>query len=165
MKPKLIEACECNNSLYEKVISIITEFDAEIYFKNLIKNSQIEQKKIVTTFQNDLFFELSNKIPKVKWKLEYKPKTDFKDAVDIYGKVQNFIIVVELDKHRADQIAKKFLSRTALFAEETIFYISLCYPGTSKMSVNEAKKYFNYCNIVSKKLGNCYAGFIISNIS
>ena len=165
MEPRLIEVSSCNNNLQEKVISIISNFDAKSYFTNLIEKSQIEQKKIVATFQNNLFSKLSNELSEVKWELEYKPRTNYKDAIDIFGKAQNFNIVIELDKHRADQIAKKFLSRTALFSEETIFYISLCYPGTSKMPVNEAKKYFKYCNTLSKKLGNYYAGFIISNKS
>lgn len=161
MKPKLFDASSCNKDKYKQIITIIKEFDSTEYFSALIGKSQPEQKKIVTRFQKDLHEKLSTEILEIKWELEHKPKANTKDAIDIFGAHESFVVVIELDKHRADQVAKKFISRSALLSKKKIFFISLCYPGTSSMSLNETKKYFEYCKIISEKIDNDYAGFII----
>ena len=72
-----------------------------------------------------------------------------------------------MDAHRADQVAKKFLSRSALFINENIIYLSLCYPGTNSMNKKECVKYFDYCSTISKILSDnssynkLYAGLIL----
>jgi hypothetical protein len=83
------------------------------------------------------------------------------DAIDIFGERDNKILIIELDKWRADQIAKKIVSRTALMIDKKIGFISLCYAGTNHMNKNEYLKYFKYANILSSKLKNYYAGIII----
>jgi hypothetical protein len=70
-------------------------------------------------------------------------------------------VVIELDKHRADQVAKKFVSRIAILPPTTIYFISLRYPGTDDMNRPECEKYFSYCEILASKMGHHYAGFII----
>ena len=161
MKPKLFEVSSCNSDVHKQIITIIEEFDSKDYFSNLIGKSQSEQKEIVTKFQNDLYEKLSSEIIEIKWELEYQPENNARDAIDIFGISKNFVVVIELDKHRADQVAKKFISRSALLSKKTIFFISLCYPGTANMPINETKKYFKYCKILSEKIDNEYAGFII----
>jgi len=161
MKPKLFEVSDCNNNVYKQIIMIIEEFESKDYFSDLIGKLQPEQKKIVAKFQNDLYEKLSFEVKEINWELEHKPKANAKDAIDIFGASESFIVAIELDKHRADQVAKKFISRSALLSEKTIFFISLCYPGTSKMPINETKKYFGYCKTISEKIDNDYAGFII----
>jgi len=161
MKAKLFEVSSCNNDVYKQIITTIEEFESKDYFSNLIGKTQPEQKAIVTKFQNDLYEKLSSEVIEIKWQLEHQPKVDAKDAIDIFGASENFVVVIELDKHRADQVAKKFISRSALLSKKTIFFISLCYPGTSNMPINETKKYFEYCKILSEKIDNDYAGFII----
>ena len=162
MYPKLFEQSELKNAVYDKIITVISTFKSQEYFSLLIGKTQLEQKKIVAEFQKDLFERLTFELTEIKWKLEHKPKPNTKDAIDIFGKSENFVVVIELDKHRADQVAKKFISRCALLSNETIFYISLCYPGTSSMPIGETRKYFQYCKILSEKLENDYAGFIIT---
>ena len=122
--------------------------------------NQQEQKLIVDNFQISMCLKLTQAVPDVKWEQEYSPHSARRDSIDIYGKGSNLCVVIELDKHRADQVAKKFVSRSALF-NIPIFYISLCYPGTSRMNPSECIKYFGYCKNVSKRMGNDYAGFII----
>ena len=161
MKPKLYEASACNSNVHKQIITIIEKFESEDYFSNLIGKSQPEQKTIVAKFQNDLYKKLSSEIVEIKWELEYQPNVDARDAIDIFGIFKDFVVAIELDKHRADQVAKKFISRSALLSKKTIFFVSLCYPGTVNMQINETKKYFKYCKILSEKINNDYAGFII----
>ncbi|WP_442765419.1 hypothetical protein [Sulfurospirillum cavolei] len=161
MYPQLLKKSYFQNDIYEDILTAIKSLESQDYFDELIGKSQPEQKEMVKKFQKDLFSILREKIVDVRWELEYQPKSARRDAIDIYGKTEGFIIIIELDKHRADQVAKKFISRSALFANEKIFYISLCYPGTEKMSKPETIKYFEYCQILSEKIGHHYAGFII----
>jgi hypothetical protein len=102
----------------------------------------------------DLKEHLCKELPDFVWETEHKPSDSCNDRVDIFGvsKETDFKIVIELDPHRADQVAKKFLSRTVLFLYDNVLYVSLCYPGTKNMPINECKKYFKYCNILSEFL-------------
>ncbi|ATB69967.1 hypothetical protein SJPD1_1862 [Sulfurospirillum diekertiae] len=161
MYPQLLKKSYFQNDIYEDILTVIKSLESQDYFDELIGKSQPEQKEMVKKFQKDLFLILTERIVDVRWELEYQPKSARRDAIDIYGKAEGFIIIIELDKHRADQVAKKFISRSALFANEKTFYISLCYPGTEKMSKPETIKYFEYCQILSEKIGHHYAGFII----
>lgn len=159
MKPILFEFTSKAGILGE-VIECISGYECSSYFDNHLEMNQQEQKLIVDNFQISMCLELTQTLIGFKWKQEYAPHNTKRDSVDIFGSGDGLNVVVELDKHRADQVAKKFVSRSALF-EEPIFYISLCYPGTSKMNPIECKKYFNYCKIISKRMGNEYASFII----
>ena len=161
--PELFEKSSLRSAIYDKIIALIASYNSQQYFSILIGKAQSEQKKIVAEFQNDLFKKLTIELTEIKWELEYKPKHESKDAIDIFGKSENFVVIIELDKHRADQVSKKFISRSALLSDKTIFYIALCYPGTRNMSVKETKKYFKYCRILSEKLENDFAGFIIKS--
>lgn len=131
------------------------------FFKRHLGLPQCEQKKIVDEFRNSLFSYLKLKLENISWDIECSPIENLRDTVDIIGVDSDMIIIIEIDKHRADQVAKKFISRTAIFVDKKISYISLCYPGTDRMSTNECIKYFNYCKAISCKLGNKYAGYII----
>lgn len=162
MYPKLFEQSSFENAMYNKIITVIKTFNSQECFSLLIGKTQSEQNKIVTEFQKYLFEKLTSELTEIRWELEHKPKPNTKDSIDIFGKSENFVVVIELDKHRADQVAKKFISRCALLSNENIFYISLCYPGTLNMPIGETKKYFQYCRILSEKLENDYAGFIIT---
>ncbi len=162
MKPKIYEkTTSADNNYAEKIISCIGKFDCSLFFGSHIGKSQPEQRKIVGDFQKSICDELSKEVPTIAWELEYSPKTENRDSVDIYGKNGESNVIIELDKHRADQVAKKFVSRSALFIGEHVFYISLCYPGTSSMNSNECIRYFEYCKQLSQHMGNEYAGFII----
>ncbi len=162
MTPKIYEqTTNAGNNRAEKIISCISKFDCSPFFGSHLGKPQKEQRKIVSDFQQSIRDKLAKKIPGINWKLEYSPSTEKKDTIDIYGKNAESNVIIELDKHRADQIAKKFVSRSALFIDQHVFYISLCYPGTKKMNLGECIKYFGYCKQLSQRMGSEYAGFII----
>jgi len=160
MKPKLHEYTTREGDI-DKIISCICNFDCSSFFGSHLGKSQSDQKKIVSNFQTLICDELANNITNISWQLEYSPNTGKRDSIDIFGSNNDIHIVIELDKHRADQVAKKFVSRNALLINKSVFYISLCYPGTSNMNPSECIKYFGYCKQLSKRMGNEYAGFII----
>ncbi|MGL1921578.1 MAG: hypothetical protein OCD03_11190 [Hyphomicrobiales bacterium] len=160
MYPKIYNRTETDD-FCDKIISCIKNFECSLYFSHHLGKPQSEQKRIVQNFQNALHQKLTTQMPKIAWIVEYSPTDGRRDSIDIYGELANLSVIIEIDKHRADQVAKKFVSRTSLFINREILYISLCYPGTKKMPVGECIKYFEYCRNISKSLGNYYAGLII----
>ena len=162
MKPILVVQSDTNDSFLESLVASIASIDCAEHFTNHLGHSQTQQATAVQGFQRTVRHSLTTAFPPVTWHLEYQPAAG-RDSVDIFGQVNNASVVIELDKTRADQVAKKFLSRSAMFAE-MIYYISLCYPGTDHMSPRECRKYFEYCASLSKRLGNLYAGFIIQRL-
>jgi len=108
----------------------------------------------ITILQNDLAFFLNENYGSFLWEIEHRITEEFKDSIDIIGtsKEHNYVHVIELDTHRADQVSKKFVSRMALLEKEEVCYTAICYPGTKNMSKNETLKYFNYCQVISKNL-------------
>jgi hypothetical protein len=129
----------------------------DIFFKPSWKIS----KSVVEAFQRLTESLLVATIPDITWNREYCPSRQSRDSIDIFGKGKEFVVVIELDKYRADQVAKKFVSRMAILPETIIYFISLCYPGTDKMNKSECEKYFNYCSMLAVRMNNHYAGFII----
>jgi len=113
-----------------------------------------KKHKDITVLQIEIKNYLSENLKKFNWEIEYKPSNSFKDSIDIFGSSVDYKykIVIELDVHRADQVAKKFISRSALLIDESIIFISLIYPSNKKHNKNECLKYFNYCATVSKAL-------------
>jgi hypothetical protein len=102
-------------------------------------------------------------IPEIVWASEYQPNNSFRDSIDLFGKGNDFVVAIELDKTRADQVAKKFVSRMAIIPSTVIYFISLCYPGTDKMNHSETSKYFEYCATLARRMSNYYADLIIQN--
>ena len=144
-----------------QIIESIKSVECSRYFSNHIGKSQYEQKAIVANFQLAVMEMLTTKIELAQWQLEYLPSSESKDSIDIFGKTEDSVIAIELDKHRADQVAKKFVSRIAILPNTKVYFISLCYPGTASMSKPEAIKYFGYCSNLSERMGNLYAGFTV----
>lgn len=85
-----------------------------------------------------------------------------KDRLDLFVKVSigehKWVIVVEFDSARADQISKKFVSRIAQVPNGCLIYVAFCYSGTKSMDLNEVSKYFLYMASISKNLN--MAGFV-----
>ena len=160
MNPKLYEHTSKEADI-GNILSCISNFDCSSYFGTHIGKSQSEQKTIVNSFQVSICNSLAESVPTMKWQMEYSPHSGKRDSIDIFGSNKDICIVIELDKHRADQVAKKFVSRNSLLIDKKLFYISLCYPGTSNMNSSECIKYFGYCKKLSERMGNEYAGFII----
>jgi len=160
MRPRL-HASTTRSGYVGDIIECISGFDCSQYFTNHIGLSQPEQKVIVDRFQRELCNSLSVAVSTVQWQIEYIPSTNQRDSIDIFGECSEAKIVIELDKHRVDQVAKKFVSRNSLLINETVFFVSLCYPGTSRMNASECIKYFGYCANLSTRMTNQYAGFIV----
>ncbi len=162
MYPKIYDQSNVLTSVisekdYDTIVETISTFDSSRFFTTHLSKNQSEQKKIVWEFQQELFEKLQNNLPHIRWDIEYRPYTQTRDSIDIHGLTGNNSIVIEIDKHRADQVAKKFLSRTAIF-QNSLLYIALCIPGTSKMNPNECIK---YCTVVSEKIHNMFIGLIV----
>jgi hypothetical protein len=143
------------------IVACITAINCTEHFADHLGKIQAEQASVVKQFQQAVSASLASALPRFQWFQEHMQTPGSKDAVDIFGTSAEALVVIELDKNRADQVAKKFVSRTAIFKDKETYYISLCYPGTDRMSVRECIKYFDYCAHISKRLGNVYAGFII----
>lgn len=93
--------------------------------------------------------------PTLEWETEY-PINDCGDSVDIHtSDSKDWEIIIEIDATRADQVAKKFVSRFAHIlesSEENVIYVVLCYPGTDRMPLPECEKYIDYGEKILKKI-------------
>lgn len=125
--------------------------------KDLLQGDQSKQKAIIEKMQGRLLNALKKADSSASWAIEgtvdsSSNRVDKADVctTDSQGKVED--VIIELDKHRADQVAKKFLSRSALKINQDLIYVALCYPGTAKMSVAECIKYFGYCADIANEL-------------
>lgn len=85
-----------------------------------------------------------------------------KDRLDLFIKIiinnAPWFVVIEFDSARADQVAKKFVSRIAQVPNDNLVYIAYCYPGTRSMNLSEVNKYFVYMETISRGLN--LAGFV-----
>ncbi len=124
---------------------------------NIIDEFKFTRKEYPKTkdLQIGLLKYLSKNVGEFNWQEEFSPIEEYKDKVDIFGiNETGFKIVIELDTNRADQVAKKFVSRLALFRDDEILYIALCYPPKSskelkkESSKNQVRKYFKYCESI-----------------
>lgn len=161
MKPQLLEKSH-DDPLLNSIATCISSIDCSAYFSDHIGQSQPDQKIIVSRFQHHVRLVLAEALSHIEWRIEHCPSHTCRDSIDIFGQGDDFTVAIELDKHRADQVAKKFVSRMAVLPETTIYFVSLCYPGTDRMNASECAKYFGYCSNLSRRMKNRYAGFIIS---
>lgn len=85
-----------------------------------------------------------------------------KDRLDLFIKIilnnVTWFVVIEFDSARADQVAKKFVSRIAQVPNENLVYVAYCYPGTKSMNLSEVNKYFMYMKTISQGLN--LGGFV-----
>ena len=101
------------------------------------------------------------------WDMECRVKSilgkQYKDKIDILGTFAKFKVIIEIDTSRADQVGKKMASRMAVYCDEPILYVAICYPGTAQMNVNECIKYFDYGKRLLRQLsnGSVFLGVII----
>lgn len=78
----------------------------------------------------------------------------YNDKIDILGTFERYKVIIEIDTSRADQVGKKIASRMAVYCDEPILYIAICYPGTKRMNTNECIKYFNYGIRILRQFSN-----------
>lgn len=159
--PKLQVVSTPTDENLKRLISIIEDIPCQPYFLDHLAKSQVEQKEIVSSFQKDVYQELFLGFSGVSWFREMTPSNESLDTIDIYGESEKFVVVIELDKHRADQVAKKFVSRMAIMPHKKVYYVSLCYPGTRRMNKSECVKYFRYCSNLALRMNNDYLGFTV----
>ena len=161
MKP-VLSILSDEDEILKSLIKCISDIECSKFFTNHIGQHQTAQSAIVGDFQTLVWSSLCSTFPNIEWSQEHHPCATSKDSIDIFGKKDGFAVVIELDKSRADQVAKKFVSRMAILPSTTAYYISLCYPGTNYMNKKECKKYFGYCSKIASQMNSHYAGFIIN---
>ena len=149
------------DALLRSIVTCISTIECSNFFSTLLGKSQTDQKLLVSDFQVYVARTLNTALQDVGWSIEHCPNLKKRDSIDIFGRGVGFVVVIELDKHRADQVAKKFVSRMALFPETIVYFVSLCYPGTEKMNKAECIKYFGYCSALALRMDCHYAGLII----
>lgn len=137
-------------------------------FSALIGKTQKEQAVLEAQFRNRLCKALSKAMPTYSWTPEWKREgLAGKDSVDLYGaplpNCAGLPVLIELDKPRADQVAKKAVSRLAIMGEKQFVYVTVCYVGTEHMNVTECEKYFGYIGALCKRLKVEYLAFGITD--
>ena len=164
MTPSPLVVSERDVPFYRPWLSTLAPLSARHTFSDHIGAKQHEQRDIVARFQTALVEHLrwGQDLEGVEWRQEHSPNHATRDSIDIFGTSGDRLIAIELDKNRADQVAKKFVSRmAALPSTKQIYFVSLYYAGTDRMSPAECIKYFGYCKTLACRLGSHYAGFII----
>lgn len=93
-----------------------------------------------------------------------------KDRADIRQEIllnnTEYELIIEIDATRADQVAKKMMSRfcyAILNENKPIIYVALLYQGTKSMNSDECKKYFKMGDEVLRKINssNILIGYIV----
>ena len=92
-----------------RVLGSLEDLNCELYVKGLTKLTQSEQRIEIIKLQKHITKHLTEKHPDYKWEMEHIV-SDKRDSIDIYGERGNEIVIIELDKWRADQVAKKLIS-------------------------------------------------------
>ncbi|MCA9358457.1 hypothetical protein KC902_04315 [Candidatus Kaiserbacteria bacterium] len=163
MNPRLKKKSTSEDQYLEQIILSIESLPCDEYFSDHLGENQSAQKSIVARFQKDLCVKLMQDIPETQWRTEYTPNSTSRDSIDIFGENEDSVVAIELDKHRADQVAKKFVSRVSALPHGKVYFVSLCYPGTASMNKSECIKYFGYCADLANRMGNAYAGFTVDS--
>ena len=109
----------------------------------------------VDEFQETLTGNLNDTIEKYSWTSE-TPKSGRaeRDRIDIFGRAKGQPDwIIEIDATRSDQVAKKFLSRLALWGleEKSIEYVAILYPDTQK-GKKSCEKYIRYGYDIIQKI-------------
>jgi hypothetical protein len=144
--------------IFEKIIEIVTAIETT-ELQNLESLNQTSQKQLIDTFQSRVHANLTKILPNMNWRSSHHFTQERRDEVDIYGTFSaengESAVIIELDKWRADQVAKKFVSRFALTLEKPLIYIAICYGGTENMNKSECEKYFSYCKRICDSFTKC----------
>ena len=134
------------------------EILCKVIKKNLepLKGREKGEHEKIVEFQEAITESLNvypgNDIP---WKTEQKKgRRPEQDKIDILGKSEDEKWIIEIDATRADQVAKKILSRIALWGlKDPINYVAILYPDTQK-GEKQCEKYLHYGYEVLKKINN-----------
>lgn len=143
-------------AIVNTVHSVILDFRPSFSVAEFRQASgQKEKTALIKKFNSELGASLSMIMNPLFWETEVV-EPGSRDRYDLHitmpedqGGIQ---IVIEVDAHRADQVAKKFVSRSARFADVPFIYVALVYPGTRWMNAIECRTYFGHCATLSNKL-------------
>lgn len=109
----------------------------------------------IKEFQKKVLDYLKNHVPAYVWEIEHPWISGYSDRIDVFGENENEVCIIEIDASRADQVAKKMLSRFALWqmsgCKKKLSYVAILYPQISS-SRNECEKYIEFGNTLLKKL-------------
>ena len=136
----------------EKLRELFENMDFSLLMP-IFNNANLDQKeksKIIEELNNQIFNKLNAACPYCCWHQEFAPGSVWlngkeeivDDRVDIFGCYPFFRVVIEIDATRADQVAKKALSRIAYFGADRLLYVAFCYQGPSGSNAKECEKYF-----------------------
>ena len=148
--------------MLQMIKDALDSFDASVFLSiwrrgGLSQSGKMQNVKV--NLQNPLkeHFEqmFKDEFPELHWLVE-KKLSGCNDSVDIYASDSaEWEIIVEIDAARADQVAKKIVSRFSHISESrkrNVVYIALCYPGTERMNLNECEKFICYGKKIIKRL-------------
>ena len=110
----------------------------------------------VEVFQKNLAEILNGSSTGYTWDIENEHTGRSEgDRIDVYGFARNLPSwIIEIDATRADQVAKKILSRLALWGlKDPINYVAIMYPNTQK-GKNECEKYLRYGSDILHKINS-----------
>lgn len=136
----------CNEKKINKAfISKIEKVLLQINLKTLVnfKSPKGKSNYIKNQIENDF------KNQKIAVYAEHRPNKEIKDSVDVYIEYNNLKLIIEIDNLRADQVAKKLLSRTAMFINQDIIYVTFCYFSNS--AVGHKTECLKYIKVHFKK--------------
>lgn len=139
-------------------------FDASVFMQKKRREGLSQSEKmqnvknnLQTPLKEHLELQFRDSYPQLKWLVE-KRLDGCNDSVDIYASDStNWEVIIEIDATRADQVAKKIVSRFSHISEsrsENIIYIALCYPGTDRMNLNECEKFISYGKKIIARIHN-----------
>lgn len=132
----------------KKIEETLSFFNTNV-FKSALPSDATEKRIVVRDkLQIPLKRSLERAINNFQWEIEKKFE-GYRDSVDIYGcsNSDNCMIIIEIDAARADQIAKKIVSRFYHLMQsdiQNVIYVALCYPGTDSMNLKECEKYLGF---------------------
>ncbi len=124
---------------------------------SLLKGHFVRSNKndhsFIEQFQDGITKSLQEIESSYSWKTEHKFDGTIKDSVDIYGSMKgDKDWIIEIDATRADQVAKKFVSRLALGGlSRPIVYVAVLYKSTQE-DPSQSKKFLYYQNLIAKKI-------------
>lgn len=131
-----------------------------------IRNFQQNLKKLLEEKQ---FTDCDNEKYIFKDGLSDPTYKGIQDRADVYAKKDDYEIIIEIDATRADQVAKKMVSRLSyhlLTGKEHpgLIYVALLYPGTDNMNADECIKYFIFGQTIIDQLpDSSFIGCMIDN--
>lgn len=149
------------NSLQDAVltapIGISPSSDDKTVFQEALKEKF--EKHLRRVISSEVEFVLSGAVNENVYDL-------YNDKCDVYVETERYVVIVELDTTRADQVAKKMLSRFYYADKYTkpVVYVCLLYLGTANMSPNECIKYMHMGKdvLLSMNSSNRFIGAFIN---